>query len=100
MSRTIGAGVTAAAVLALACASLPGSADASSHATPAKATAVTHASRGASPDKSFSPAKRADAMKYAVSREAAVKHEFGFSTAQNLHVKDVERDADGTLHLR
>lgn len=99
MTRTIRAGLTAGTVLAIACACLQGSASATPHAAPAASKTSGQVARGASPDKTFSPSKRADAMKYAVSREAAFKSQLGLSKAQGLHVQNVERDADGTLHL-
>jgi Zn-dependent metalloprotease len=101
MSRAPMAAMTAGVAMALALAGLATTADASSTKSPAAAkpqsTARHHDS---TPDKTFTPATRAAALAAAKTREPAISKAFGLSGAQKLHVKDVERDADGTLHLR
>src|SRR5213078_3311145 len=100
MSVYTKAGLTAGVVLALACASLPGSATASSHQPSAAPTShQSQLRQGALPDRSFTPAAHATAMKYAVSRTTSLKAQLGLSAAQGLHVQDVERDANGAMHL-
>jgi Zn-dependent metalloprotease len=93
--------MTAGVAMALAVAGLATTAHASSAKSPSAAkphsTARYHDS---TPDKSFTPATRKAALAAAKRQEPAIAKAFGLSRAQSLHVKDVERDADGTLHLR
>jgi Zn-dependent metalloprotease len=100
MSRATHAGITAGVAVALAIASLGSPATASSAKSPATAKSTVHARvNDASPDKSFTPTARSEAIGLAKSEEPKVARAFHLTGAQKLHVKDVERDADGTLHF-
>jgi Zn-dependent metalloprotease len=101
MSRAQTAALTAGVAMALAVAGLSTTADASSTKNPTAAKPhATARHHNAAPDKTFSSATRKAALAGAKRREPAIAKAFGLSKAQQLHVKDVERDADGTLHLR
>ena len=100
MSRAPKAVLTAGVAMALAVAGLATTADASSKSSSAAKPHSSARHHDSTPDKSFTPANRKAALAVAKSREPAISKAFGFSKAQQLHVKDVERDADGTLHLR
>jgi Zn-dependent metalloprotease len=93
--------MTAGVAIALAVAGLSTTADASS--TKSQATAKPQSSarfHDSAPDKTFTAASRKAAIADAKRSAPAIAKAFGFSNAQGLRVKDVERDADGTLHLR
>jgi zinc metalloprotease ZmpA len=101
MSRAQKAALTAGVAMALAVAGLSTTADATSAKSPQAAKpSATARHHNSAPDKTFSPAPRKAALADAKRLEPAMSKAFGFSKAQQLHVKDVERDADGTLHLR
>jgi Zn-dependent metalloprotease len=101
MSRVTRAGLTAGVAVALACASLSGpSATASKPGSSITPKTAATTSRDASPDKTFSPASRAQATRLARAEAASIAKSLKLTKAQDLHVADVERDADGTLHLR
>lgn len=101
MSRLSTAGVTAVLAVVLACAGLADSAATSSgdmsaprlHATP------TPADR-ASAVEALAPAERDTALATAKTEAASVAESLRLTSAQTLHVTDVERDVDGTVHVR
>jgi Zn-dependent metalloprotease len=86
--------------MALAATGLATTADASSTSPSAAKPQSSVRNHDSTPDKSFSPASRQAALSLAKSRGPAIAKAFGFTKAQRLHVKDVERDADGTMHFR
>ena len=101
MSRMTQASVTAGVALALACASLSGPATAS---TPQLSSAVPQTAAATRSDdlndKSFTPKVRAEALKTAQAKAASVAKSLGLTGPQKLRATDVERDSDGTLHVR
>jgi Zn-dependent metalloprotease len=101
MFRAHKAVLTAGVAMALAAAGLSTTADASSAKSQAAAkSSATARQHNSAPDKTFSAAARRAVFADAKRREPAIAKAFGLSKAQQLHVKDVERDADGTMHLR
>jgi Zn-dependent metalloprotease len=99
MSRAPKAALTAGVAMALAVAGLSTTAVASSKSS-SFAKPHSTARHNSAPDKTFSPASRKAALALAASRGPSIAKAFGFSKAQQLHVRDVERDADGTMHFR
>jgi Zn-dependent metalloprotease len=108
MSHPVRAGLGAGVALGLALASLSSPAFASSSrplqssaAPPMSASHHSSApSQGARPDSHFSPVDRAQAVRAARQERSRIATRLGLSKAQQLHVADVERDADATMHLR
>ncbi|MEU8589942.1 M4 family metallopeptidase [Streptomyces sp. NPDC048664] len=88
------AAVALVGVSALLAAAVQSGAASAAPATPAAATSAAHTAL------KLSPSQRAELIRYADAAKADTARAIGLGTQEKLVVRDVVKDADGTLHTR
>ncbi len=100
MKAQIWGGLLTTAVVMSLVSSPVGAAPAGPHSAAPPAAVHTSPAGSALSDPSFGPAQRAAAIQAARSDAGKVANELRLSAGESLKVRDVMRDADGTVHTR